>query len=261
MKSADQFRDEIVGSGDPCVFIDDTGSQGQRQNLAHMPDDRFSWVAVVVPPLQGANIFHQMNNCIQYIEEEFGADELHFAEIMSGKKAWKRVSLDQRLGVFQAFSQILTQEGFPLFNQTLWHGNDAIAQLASEFPRFDGKSVDDPKFCSLLLLLLKVRMFLRKKGWSNAHVVVDEGVQKAGSLMKLDGLAPLFHEGEVYFASSNTIQPLQLADFAAYSLNRSQVLTAKKDLKWADIMFLETVQSFAHLYDGVELRSRDVEMP
>jgi hypothetical protein len=73
--------------------------------------------------------------------------------------------------------------------------------------------------------------------------------------MKLDGLAPLFHEGEVYFASSNTIQPLQLADFAAFSLNRSQVLTAKKDLKWADIMFLEAVQSFAHLYDGVELRS------
>jgi hypothetical protein len=255
VKSADQIRDEIVGSGNPCVFIDDTGSQGQRQNLAHMPDDRFSWVAVVVPPLQGANVFQQMDNCIQYIGEAFGADELHFNEIMSGKKAWKGIGLDQRLSVFQAFSHILTQEGFPLLNQTLWHGNDAIAKLASEFPRFDGKSVDNPKFCSLLLLLLKVRMFLRKKGWSNAHVVVDEGVQKAGSSMKLDGLAPLFHEGEVYFASSNTIQPLQLADFAAFSLNRSQVLTAKKDLKWADIMFLEAVQSFAHLYDGVELRS------
>ena len=242
-----------IAAGDcACVFIDDSGSQGQQQNIPHMPDDRFTWAGVITPPRFGERALAQMNGCLEYIEQEFGAKEFHFADVYAGTGEWRGVDFDHRIGIFRTFVSIFHQEGFLVFNQTLWHGNEILDKISTEFPKLNDKNLSDPKICSLFLLLVKIRVYLRERGWGQAIIVVDEGVQKSGSVLKIDGFAPEFKDGEIWFASSDSVVPLQLADFAAYTLNRWQVVSGKEKPSRADEAFLKAVDKIGELYQNVE---------
>lgn len=252
------LRSIIESEDSACVFVDDSGSQGQRQNIPHLPDDRFSWVGVVIPPRYGGNVFCQMDECLQWMEEKYDARELHFSDILGGKGAWKGVDFEERIQIFRAFSYIISKEKFPIINQTLWPGHSKLEDISNWLPVFAGKDKSDPKFCSLALLLLKILLFLWEQGWKKAIIVVDEGIQKAGSTLIFENSAPFFKASEVWFASSEMVPPLQLADFAAYSLNRAQVLTGKEKKTNADIEFLLAFESMANCYSDVKVRRVEI---
>lgn len=258
MASPEEIRRIIENEECACVFVDDTGSQGQTQGLRHMPDDRYTWVGLVVPPLMGAYVFEQMDRCLNLVKSYADVDEFHFAEIYGGTKEWKGVDISTRLGIFSAFSSIVKRENFRLFNQTLWDDHEALRYFSRTIPVIFGKKVNNPEICSLVILMTKIREFLEEQKWHNAMIVVDEGIARAGTSKKCNGLWPIFRFGEIHFASSKEVSPLQLADLSAYVLNRNQVIVGRyntKKLSPIDLEFIKAVQPILDCYDKVEKRN------
>ena len=73
---------------------------------------------------------------------------------------------------------------------------------------------------------------------------VDEGMFKPGVGIQIARFEPEFREGLVCFADSDSIHPLQLADFAAFGLNRMQLILGKNQLSDID-------RRFTKIYSGV----------
>src|SRR5262249_46662510 len=82
---------------------------------------------------------------------------------------------------------------------------------------------------ALFFLLLRIKWYLEKEyaGGRQARVFVDEGFKKNGVAIRMPRFARQFADGLVCFARSDTILPIQLADFAAFALNRNQILLSK----------------------------------
>ena len=73
-------------------------------------------------------------------------------------------------------------------------------------------------------------------------------VWQVGILLLISGLAPTFVAGTVLFASSRLVHPIQLADFAAFIMNRWQLLRVKQRLSDLDKTFLEIISPVAECF-------------
>ena len=109
---------------------------------------------------------------------------------------------------------------------------------------------------ALIFALLRVRMHLKslEGGNATACVVVDEGRLSSGKAIVLPGLAPTFFAGAVLFASSRQVQPIQLAlaDFAAFVMNRWQLLRVKDSLTQLDKTLLEIVWPIGDTFINID---------
>jgi hypothetical protein len=112
----------------------------------------------------------------------------------------------------------------------------------------------DHEDLALIFALLRVRMHLKSLGGGDATacILVDEGRLASGSSIVLPGLAPTFVAGAVLFVSSRLVPPIQLADFAAFVLNRWQLLRVKESLSKVDRTLLEIVSPIAELFVNIE---------
>lgn len=70
--------------------------------------------------------------------------------------------------------------------------------------------------------------------------------------MVVGGLAPTFVGGAVLFASSRLVHPVQLADFAAFVLNRWQLLRVKAELTDLDRTLLEILSPVTKCFVNTE---------
>jgi hypothetical protein len=112
----------------------------------------------------------------------------------------------------------------------------------------------DHEDLALIFVLLRVRMHLKSLAGGNATgcILVDEGRLESGSSIVLPGLAPTFVGGAVLFVSSQLVPSIQLADFAAFVLNRWQLLRVKENLSNLDRTLLEIVSPIAELFVNVD---------
>ncbi len=92
-----------------------------------------------------------------------------------------------------------------------------------------------------------------KCGEATACVVVDEGRLSSGKAIILSGLAPTFVSGAVLFASSKLVHPIQLADFAAFVMNRWQLLRVKDRLSDLDKTLLEIVSPIGEGFLNIDV--------
>ncbi len=150
---------------------------------------------------------------------------------------------------------------FPVFVQTLTPGQvlevHHIAPIPSLLPHFD---LTKPADCALIVLLLRVKAHL--EGQSPvvpACLFVDEGLRKDGRAIRIPSWSSAFAEGMICFSRSDVAFPLQLADFAAYSLNRSQILLAKQHLSDLDLEFLRIVQPLAVCFQNIPVGFADLQ--
>lgn len=90
------------------VAIDDSGTPGSVAKSRFLESDRKSWAAVLVPPTQIAAVAQFMEIFLAGVKGDYGANELHFAEIYGGRGVYKDVSLDQRYGLFVVVNQSRT---------------------------------------------------------------------------------------------------------------------------------------------------------
>lgn len=236
------------------VFIDDTGSPGLA--TPGLNAQRKSWVAVVVPPHQAAEVMDQVPGALSALRELGVHDpEFHFADIWAGKRQFQALTLPQRLGVFRFMAHIFETYRFSVLVQTFDPVNAADIRSRVKWPEKMGPlKCTDHEDLALIVLLMRVRLHLKSlaPGNATACVLIDEGRLPSGRSITLPGLAPTFVAGSILFASSRLVHPIQLADFAAFVLNRWQLLRVRNEVSELDKTFLEIVSPVASNFVNVE---------
>jgi len=246
-------RGEVYG-----IFIDDTGSPGITDAPTNFHPGRKSWVAVIVPPSQIPEVIQQMPQALGELRQSIGADELHFTDIFSGKNQFKNVDLQIRLGLFEFMAYIFSAYRFPVIVQTFDPETHADVssrsdgQLPDALPPFDFTKCED---LALFFLLLRLKWYMKEtKTYPNtkARVFIDEGFKNNGIAIRIPTFDEAFADSQICFASSASIYPIQLADFAAFSLNRTQLIGGRDNRSSLDKRLLEILSSFAFNYINIE---------
>ncbi len=249
------FIDQQRAGGIHGIFIDDTGSPGLNNTPSRLHSARKSWVAVFVPKTQIAEVWSQLPAAINELRKQTGGDEFHFAEIYMGRRQFKSVSLQIRLAIFRFMAYIFGTYRFPVFVQTL--DPNSLQDMRSQVSlpdRFGPFNLNKHEDLGLLLLLWRMKWYL-ENGYSVdqrlARVFVDEGYKKNGVGISIPPLDTVFADGLVSFARSDSIAPLQLADFAAFCLNRTQLLIGKSELSQLDEQFLRIIEPLAWNFQNI----------
>ncbi len=239
------FLNELAFGKTYGVFIDDTGSPGLTDTPPNYLPGRKSWVAVIVPPHQMPEVLEQFSGALHILKESTGATEFHFTDIYSGRKEFKNVDLQVRLKLFEFMAFIFSQYQFPVIVQTFDPETLAdirtrsAGQMPDRLPPFDFAQEED---LALFFLLIRLKWFMEKTPEfpnKKARVFIDEGYKKNGVGIKIPTFETVFCEGLVCFAKSSIILQIQLADFAAFALNRSQLIGGRDKRSSLDLRFLQ----------------------
>lgn len=206
-------------------------------------------------PAQIAEVWQQFPPAIQELKLQIGGIEFHFTDIYSGTRSFKGVPLPKQLAVFGFMAHIFSQYKFPVFVQTLDPVSLRDVRSRGSFPErlgpFDFTKQED---LALFFLLLRVKWHL-EQNYSElqrrARVFVDEGFQRSGTAIVIKSLQKVFADGLVCFGRSDSILPLQLADFAAFCLDRTQLLIGRPQLKELDESFLRIIEPIAWNFQNI----------
>lgn len=252
------YFDELSRGEAYGIFIDDTGSPGITDAPPNFQPERKTWVAVVVPPSQIAEVMQEMPQALDELRQSVGADEFHFTEIYSGKKQFKNVDLQVRLGLFEFMAYIFSAYRFPVIVQTF--DPETLAdvrsrsggQLPDSIPPFDFTKCED---LALFFLLIRLKWYMKETETypnTKARVFIDEGYKNNGIAIRIPTFDDAFADGQICFAKSSSIYPIQLADFAAFSLNRVQLLGRREHRSPLDTRLLEILSPVAFNYVNIE---------
>ncbi len=211
------------------ICIDDSGTPGTEAASKHLHKDRKTWVAIFFDEEDVAFLSKGYPSILNAVKDRFGSEELHFTDIYSGKREWKDVTLDDRMFIFKTFAEVFAIQQFELIVQTI------SPDHLSEHPQIKERSAgpfdySKPDEAALAFLLARISRFCKDHQddyEQPTRIVVDNGWKKAGYILPLPGFSQA--GGQIEFQDSRSFPALQFADFAAFSLNRSQWIAAKDD--------------------------------
>jgi hypothetical protein len=191
-----------------------------------------------------ATISTHLPETIDYVCLSLGINELHFAEIYSGKGSLRDVPFEKRLDAFRVFARVFTVFRLPVIVQTFSPDNildqkETLKGFGKVAGLFD---LQDPSDLAFVMLLSRIGDFIAQNKevfHKPALTFVDEGRFKSGLAVHLGQLLYFAHQSALFFASSKDCGLLQLADFAAFGINRMQWLLAKPDRTETDERLLE----------------------
>ncbi|SAL19070.1 hypothetical protein AWB73_01128 [Caballeronia turbans] len=223
--------DEVLRAGTSCVVIDETGNPGQSTGSKYLHPQRKSWAAVIFSPAQFATAAKELPLAIRKLTELCGGDEFHMTDIYRGHKSFKGVSAQKRLAAVAFLSHIFSEYQYPIFFQTL----DPIGAKAFSDHQFQQKlgPIDLRKHDELALWMLLVHIQDYVSNRSNqipapVHVVLDESEKwkDSRSIAIREAVSnPTAFAGQMIYSRDSKEFPLiQLADFAAFVINRQQWL-------------------------------------
>jgi Protein of unknown function (DUF3800) len=240
--------DESILSGQfSGMAIDDSGTPGLVAPSVHLHPDRRTWVAVLLPPEDMAEVSAHLPDTIGHICSHLGVSELHFTDIYSGKGSLRDVPLAKRLDAFRIFARVFARLRLPVIVQTISPNNVADQrELLAGLPRMAGVfDLQNPGDLAFVRLLMRVREFVARHASAFHKPVlslVDEGRFQAGMAVQVGDCLDFAHQKALFFASSHASPLIQLADFAAYAMNKMQWLLAKAERSTLDIRLLEILQ-------------------
>lgn len=242
--------DEVLNSGTACVVVDETGNPGQSTGSKYLHPNRKSWAAVVLSPDKFAIAARELPLAIETLREICGGDEFHMTDIYRGHKSFKGVSIEKRLGAIAFLAHIFAEYRYPILFQSL----DPIGAIALSNPIFHRKlgSLDLRKHDELALWMLLVRIRDYISGdddlaHTSAHVVLDESGKwkdsRAVDISETLSDPRAFAGQKIYSRNSKGFPLIQLADFAAFTVNRQQWLMTlpRERITDFDLEFLRIV--------------------
>lgn len=169
------------------------------------------------------------------VRGEFGVEELHFTEIFSGKGLWKEVAVDERARIIEVMSRLIWTFDLPIVHQSVSEFTRADHPITARPFRSGEWDTADLSHFGLLLLCSEVSKHLRELrslGPDNSKLpfalYADEGILPAGRDRALPNWADVIEGPHIRFRNSADIAGLQLADFAAFIINRSQWIAATR---------------------------------
>lgn len=240
------------------INIDDSGNPGADSGSDFLSSTRKSWTAVIVPSSIANDISVAMDIFNAGVRDEFGAEELHFTDIYGGRGVWKGVELTKRIQIFGLMRNIVESFALPIVHQTASAEtlNDHRKTL-SPFKRLPGSWWDPGNIAhfGLLFLCWNVSQYLKQFGADCPgdfklpfHTYIDEGLAKAGTSIELPNWGDVFEDQKIMFCKSKDRAELQIADFAAFSISRTQWImahqTVGKEVSKGDLEFLRTTSGF-----------------
>lgn len=229
------------------IYVDDAGTPGVVSPSAFLHSDRKSWAAVIVPDSAAAQVGAALDIFLAGIGVDFSARELHFTDIYAGRSVFEGVAIDRRYELIDLMATIFEKFQLPIFFQTC--SPQFLSEIRQKFEFGSNVGFLDLKkhdHFSLLFLLFQVRRFMaehRQHFKRPLPVVIDEGLAKAGTVLDLPAWSDSIQGGRMEFQRSHESPFLQLADFAAFAVARTQWLAAKGNLKDRDLRFLRIVSA------------------
>ncbi|MEI8035450.1 MAG: DUF3800 domain-containing protein [Betaproteobacteria bacterium] len=242
--------EQVLAAGTTCVVIDETGNPGQSTGSKYLHPSRKSWAAVVLSPAQFAIAAKELPPTIEALKDICGGDEFHLTDIYRGHKSFKGVSPEKRLGAIAFLAHIFAEYRYPIIFQTL----DPIGAKAFSNAKFQRKlgSFDLRKHDELALwmLLIRIKDYVSEKSHqvpTPVHVVLDES-EKWKDSRSIDIRETVrdykaFAGHMIYSRNSKGFPLVQLADFAAFTINRQQWLMTleREKITDFDLEFLRIV--------------------
>ena len=248
------FLDDLARGIHHGVFIDDTGSPGLATASPRLHSERSSWVAVIVPRSDMPEVLEPFPRALYELSRLAPSMEFHFGDIYAGRKEFDGLRLPVRLALFEFMATIFRKYHFPVIVQTLDPNSLAEIRGRGKFPDSIGPfNLARPTDAALFFLLLRVKWHLqRQTGGGLARVFIDEGYKSNGIAIRIPTFEEVFADGLACFANSASIYPIQLADFAAFCMNRSQLLLAKDTLSDVDRTLLQILSPIAWNYVNID---------
>ncbi len=240
------------------IYVDDAGNPGADSGSDFLSSSRKSWTAVIVPSSVADEVAKLMDIFLTGVRGDFDASELHFTEIYSGRGVWKDVAVEKRIEIFDLMKHILEALSLPIVHQTASEEtlNDHQITL-SKFTRAPGAwwDIKDVSHFGFLMLCSKVSRYISEMHEDGPEdfvlsmpLFVDEGLAKAGVSVELPNWANVIEGPRAQFCNSKEMPGIQIADFAAFAISRTQWIMAQQELgvppKKGDLKFLELTSGF-----------------
>lgn len=242
----DLYNDESYG-----VFIDETGVPDKQ--------DKKTWVAVIIKPEIMSDVLYAIKRVISESEVflEIPMNELHFGEIYNGKGKYRGIPFDKRLVLFKVMVDLFKHYNLPVIVQSM------TPELLQQFEELKKKGIrkigpfdlENYNDMGLFLLLFKIKEYIlenRMNPSELARVFIDEDYKKNGIGILLPSYEDVFLNSGIFFCDSNAIQPIQLADFAAFCLNRTQLIINSSKPHVRDIKLAKILSPLAEHYHNIE---------
>jgi hypothetical protein len=200
-------------------------------------------VAVQFTDEQAEEARNQIQKCLINLPKLIGIapKEFHFKEIYNHSGEWRKVTGDLNLKVFAFFAEIYRRYRWPVYIQTI-DDRTLIKDRFTEFGVVDGIDLTSREGKALMFILLKIRHELFPPT-EKIVIRIDEGHQKSNTLCG-SKIFSAWHDADAFdgrYASSAEEPLIQIADFLAYSINRSTYLSLKSKRTDADTWFLNMI--------------------
>jgi len=241
------------------IFIDDAGTPGVKPPSKFLPESRKSWCGVVIPSKISNDVATAMTIFIEGVKSDYGAEELHYTDIYSGRGIWKNVKLEKRIEVFDLMSLVLKNFPLPIFYQTWsteFQNDHEISFKNSKNAKMEFWNLHRVDHFGLILLVYQIRQGIKELRKLTPdfqevfQVNVDEGISSAGTATNIPCIKEDIFEGKVQFESSKNNLGIQIADFCAFIVSRSQWIMMNKkggvDFKRGDKHILEINAKLNH---------------
>lgn len=215
-----------------AIYVDDSGNPGAESGSIFLPSSRKSWTAVIVPSVVASTVRTALDIFLTGVRNEFGADELHFTEIYSGGGPWMSVAPGRRVEMIELMADLMDAFGLPIVHQSV---SDFTIREAAHLWSTPGServgdwNLGDISHFGLLLLCSRVSQHIRTMTKDSPKdfalplpLYVDEGLMRAGSERMLPNWSDVIYGPKACFRKSTDVVGIQLADFAAFVINRSQ---------------------------------------
>ncbi len=171
------------------------------------------------------------------IKQDYNLNELHFTDIYSGRGIWKKESVEKRIEIFDLMAMLISKLNLPIFFQSF---SDEFRNDHRDFWDYlDGIGLNFWNFQKtehigyfLLLLQLKNSVkILRKQSRdfnNRLQIYTDVGLAKENAEVALPIKSDdIFYE-VIKFQSSEATIGLQIADFVAFVISKSQRIQLEK---------------------------------
>lgn len=233
------------------IVIDDTSPSGNPNETRFIKKNQETLVAVFIHSQNRSLQERTLENINTTLKSEFGITEIHLKDLVNRENECSHLSSENVLAIIKILSDWLSKIQLPFIVQTCTDTTfiENGITLKGKYENFNFNKAKDQ---ALFLILLKIKKF-KEVFFPNdeIEIVMDEGRRKPNKVEKFNLLTDCATENIISYQSSKDFVLLQIADFFAYALNRTQMTIAKDTKTETDILLSEYFTNVLNSQYGV----------